>query len=106
MYKLNVFAGWLVNGHAVWSIQFFFYKIDAGLWGPPFTKSISPLRYTHPFDGTSIPFRAVKSEYGGTAVAKQEFLLLYVIYPAPRSFLNSSGSGICPWNMSYSSRPK
>ena len=38
------------DGHAVWSIQFFFYKIDVGLWGPPFTKSISPLRYTHPFD--------------------------------------------------------
>jgi len=37
-----------------WSIQFLFQKIYAGLsslaWGPvnPFTKSISPLRYTSP----------------------------------------------------------
>lgn len=63
----------------LYPIQFFFYKIYAGLsslaWGPvnPFTKSISPLRYTNPFDVTSIPLRAVKSEYGGAAAAKESF---------------------------------
>ena len=41
-------------------------------------------------------YRAVKSEYGGAAAAKEECFFLYVIYPKPGAFLTSFGSGIGP----------